>query len=159
MISLPFISILSSLYRVAFFLSFASTLTVNPLESTLLPLARSIWWSDILALQGWAVTYGATKRGPNCGEHPIQTLFTVPNVTVYLSEASVPSSLRPPDQWLGPRCRHKMTRKHFANRSPNFTGGSKSAKFGLDSRHQLPLNGSSFETEQYIGNPKHVAEA
>ena len=59
-------------------------------------------------------------------------------------------------QWLGPRCRHKMTLKHFPNRSPNFYRGSKSAKFGLDSQNQLPLKGSSFETEQHIGNLKHV---
>ena len=51
-----------------------------------------------------------------------------------------------------------MTWKHFANRSPNFYRGSKSAKFGLDSRHQSPLKGSSFEKEQHIGNLKHVTE-
>ena len=28
-------------------------------------------------------------------------------------------------QWLGPRCRHKMTRKHFANRSRYFYRGQK----------------------------------
>ena len=28
-------------------------------------------------------------------------------------------------QWLDPRCRHKMTLKHFANRSPNFYRGQK----------------------------------
>jgi len=40
--------------------------------------------------------------------------------------------------WLGPTCRHKMTVKHFANQSSNFTGGgSKSMKFGLDFRQQL----------------------
>jgi len=51
-------------------------------------------------------------------------------------------------QWLRPRCRHIMTLKQFANRSPNFTGGgSKSAKFGLYSQKQSPLKSSSFETE------------
>ena len=66
-------------------------------------------------------------------------------------------------QWLGPRCRHKATRKNFANRpSPLiFTNyrGSKSAKFGLDSQNQSPLTGSSFKTKQHIGNLKHVSEA
>ena len=62
-------------------------------------------------------------------------------------------------QWLGPRCRHKVTRKHVANRTPNFYRGSKSAKFGLDSQNQSPLTGSSFETEQHIGNLKHVSGA
>ena len=62
-------------------------------------------------------------------------------------------------QWLGPRCRHKITLKHFANPSPNFYRGSKTAKFGLDSQNQLPLTGSSFETEQHIGNLKHVSGA
>ena len=61
-------------------------------------------------------------------------------------------------QWLGPRCRYKMTLKHFANHSPNFTG-VKSAKFGLDSQNQSPLKSSSFETEQYIANLKHVSGA
>ena len=42
-------------------------------------------------------------------------------------------------QWLGPKCRHKMTRKHFANHSPNFYRRSKSAKFGLDFQNQSPL--------------------
>jgi len=60
-------------------------------------------------------------------------------------------------QWLGPRCRHKVTRKDFANRLI-FTGGQKVAeKLGLDSQNQLPLTGSSFETEQHIGNLKHVS--
>ena len=63
-------------------------------------------------------------------------------------------------QWLGPMCRHKVTLKHFANRPPpNFYRGSKSAEFGLDSQNQSPLTGSSFETEQHIGNLKHVSEA
>jgi len=62
-------------------------------------------------------------------------------------------------QWLDPRCRHKMTQKHFANRSPNFHRGSKTAKFGLDSRHQSPWKRSSFEMEQHIGNLKHAAKA
>ena len=38
-------------------------------------------------------------------------------------------------------------------------GRSNSAKFCLDSQNQLPLKGSSFETEQHIGNLKHVTEA
>ena len=62
-------------------------------------------------------------------------------------------------QWLGPMCRHKMALKHFANRSPNFYSGSKSAKFGLDSQNQSSLTGSSFEMEQHIGNLKHVSGA
>ena len=40
-----------------------------------------------------------------------------------------------------------------------FTQGSKSAKIGLDSQNQSPLTGSSFETEQHIGNLKHVSGA
>ena len=28
-------------------------------------------------------------------------------------------------QWLGPRCRHKMTLKHFTSRSPNFYRGQR----------------------------------
>ena len=62
-------------------------------------------------------------------------------------------------QWLGPSCRQKVTRKNFANRPPNFYRGSKRAKFGLDSQNQSPLTGSSFETEQHIGNLKHVSGA
>ena len=62
-------------------------------------------------------------------------------------------------QWLGPRCRQKVTGKNFTNRPPNFYRGSKSAKFGLDSQNQSPLTGSSFETEQHIGNLKHVSGA
>ena len=62
-------------------------------------------------------------------------------------------------QWLGPRCRQKITRKNFANRPPNFHSGSKSAKFGLDSQNQSPLTGSSFETEQHIENLKHASGA
>ena len=64
-------------------------------------------------------------------------------------------------QWLGHRCRQKVARKNFANRPPNFYrgGGWKSAKFGLDSQNQSPLTGSSFETEQHIGNLKLVSGA
>ena len=62
-------------------------------------------------------------------------------------------------QWLGLRCRQKVTGKNFANRPLNFYRGSKSAKFGLDSQNQSPLTGSSFETEQHIGNLKHVSGA
>ena len=62
-------------------------------------------------------------------------------------------------QWLGPKCRLKVTRKKFANRPSNFYRGSKSAKFGLDSQNQSPLTGTSFETEQHIGNLKHVSGA
>ena len=42
---------------------------------------------------------------------------------------------------------------------PNFYRGSKSAKVGLGSQNQSPLTGSSFETEQHIGNLKHVSGA
>ena len=37
-------------------------------------------------------------------------------------------------------------------------GGSKSAKFGLDFRHQSHLNRSGFQMVQHIGNLKHVTE-
>jgi len=64
-------------------------------------------------------------------------------------------------QWLGdlgPTCRQKVTRKNFANRPLIFTRGQ-SAKFGVDSQNRSPLTGCSFETEQHIGNLKHVSGA
>ena len=48
-------------------------------------------------------------------------------------------------QWLGPRCRHKMTLKHFANHSPNFYTGCQNVEnfafqtlwFRIDARLSL----------------------
>ena len=80
--------------------------------------------------------------------------FLPRTVTAARRHSGAPSKVY---QWLGPRCRQKITRKNFANRPPNFYRGSISAKFGLDSQNQLPLTGSSFETEQ-PGTLSHKTE-
>ena len=53
----------------------------------------------------------------------------------------------------------KSNTEKFRKSPPNFYRGSKSAKFGLDSQNQSSLTGSGFETEQHIGNLKHVSGA
>ena len=60
-------------------------------------------------------------------------------------------------QWLGVATK---CRSNILQIAPLiFTGRLKSAKFGLDFRHQSPLKSCSFETEQHVGNLKHVTGA
>ena len=46
-----------------------------------------------LAVDGWAVTFGTTRRSlGGLGPRPAQSLIAVPNVTAHPSTASVPTS-------------------------------------------------------------------
>jgi len=70
---------------------------INPLMGTLKPKSNGPLYNntviDTLAVDGWAVTFGTARRGPTGRDRsPPSPLLAVPNVTVHLSTASVPTS-------------------------------------------------------------------
>jgi len=45
-----------------------------------------------LAIDGWALIFGTSRRGLGGALSPLRPLLAVPNVTVHASTASVPTS-------------------------------------------------------------------
>jgi len=84
---------LLSILRVKLIIVFSD---FNPLIHTLKPQSNGPLYSNMvigtLAVDGWAVTFGTARRGPERAGAPPSPLLAVPNVTAHPSTASVPTS-------------------------------------------------------------------